>query len=504
MNRRWGTTGMLAMCLGFVAGTAMPCGPFLPNQLLLHASNAVLDAPPGDLRVELLDHALPKAKRLPCVPPTDEPEKVTAAAELADIRLLLPGATHEMAPSVAQNLQLARTAPPAERERLLHDLPDEWRLYVAGAAAFHVHDLATARQNWQALLNLPADQRKLRSTWAAFMLGKAALTDDHAAARRWFAKTRELAAQGFADSLGLALTSLGAEAQSHLLEGTPQERIVALGLYLEQARHADEGAITSVRFVARAAMTDPATARLAALQPETRRAVTAWLLAADLQDGDPKPDDYPLSRTWLDVLRQAGVTTAEGADRLAWLAYRAGRFDDAAKWLTQAPADNAMANWIRAKLALKAGKIAEGTALPRLALKSLPNAQWHSQSWDRQANSLDDELGAMTPRSKVDIELGVLALARRDYVEAFDLMARATASGAVPDVRFHYRTVAADRAMAASQLLPDSDPRAQTMLCWSRQWLLERQPVDKYVKEFRRRWSHAKWLAIADHCPQLP
>ncbi|PMZ42733.1 hypothetical protein C1X25_33690, partial [Pseudomonas sp. GW247-3R2A] len=51
-------------------------------------------------------------------------------------------------------------------------LPAELRFYLAGAVAFNAGDHALAAEYFQKVLALPADQRALRSTWAAYSLGR--------------------------------------------------------------------------------------------------------------------------------------------------------------------------------------------------------------------------------------------------------------------------------------------------------------------------------------------
>jgi hypothetical protein len=124
-------------------------------------------------------------------------------------------------------------------------LPGELAAYLEGAIAYRRGDLAAARDHWQRLLALPAAARHYRSTWAAFMLGRAALRQrppDPAAAARWFRQTRELAARGFADSLGLAVLSLGWEARAEVAR---QRFERAEALYAQQARMGDATAIDS-------------------------------------------------------------------------------------------------------------------------------------------------------------------------------------------------------------------------------------------------------------------
>ncbi len=48
----------------------------------------------------------------------------------------------------------------------------EFSDYHRGAAAFRHQDFRAARDAWEALLARPAEERRYRTVWAAFMLGK--------------------------------------------------------------------------------------------------------------------------------------------------------------------------------------------------------------------------------------------------------------------------------------------------------------------------------------------
>jgi hypothetical protein len=95
------------------------------------------------------------------------------------------------------------------------DLPDEFADYLAGAAA--ISDLdgdeTEARKHWERLLARPASERKFKSTWAAFMLGKTWEEKDDDKAVEYFQMVRDLAKRGFADSTCLAVAAIGLEAR---------------------------------------------------------------------------------------------------------------------------------------------------------------------------------------------------------------------------------------------------------------------------------------------------
>ncbi len=54
-------------------------------------------------------------------------------------------------------------------------LPGEFDDYLRGAIAYHEDRFKDAREIWEKLLSRPAAERRRRTTWAAFMIGKASL-----------------------------------------------------------------------------------------------------------------------------------------------------------------------------------------------------------------------------------------------------------------------------------------------------------------------------------------
>ena len=96
---------------------------------------------------------------------------------------------------------------------LPEEFASEFADYHRGAFEFNKGEahFAEARTAWEALLKRPKDERHYRSVWAAFMLGKLALAAKDPEGVKWFRQTRELAKDGFADSLGLAADSRSEE-----------------------------------------------------------------------------------------------------------------------------------------------------------------------------------------------------------------------------------------------------------------------------------------------------
>ncbi|MEO6742167.1 MAG: hypothetical protein ABIP20_18130, partial [Chthoniobacteraceae bacterium] len=129
--------------------------------------------------------------------------------------------------------QLVSTAKATTNDPLPEEFASEFAEYHRGAFAFRRggDHFAEAREAWETLLKRPKDERKYRTVWTTFMLGKLALAAKDPEAVKWFRQTRELAKDGFADSLGLAADSYGWEARAELRQGHYE---AAAKLYLTQ------------------------------------------------------------------------------------------------------------------------------------------------------------------------------------------------------------------------------------------------------------------------------
>jgi hypothetical protein len=280
--------------------------------------------------------------------------------------------------------------------------PRERELYEAGAVAFHKHDVDAARAAFTALLQLPPDERRQRSTWAAFMLGRLGET-----AR--FAEVRALASEGFVDELGLAAASLGEEARVYLPGQAPAGSTVvaddatAITLYARQARVDPAGAISLLQ-VARTVI-DEGGERLAKLAatPIGQRLLALYAATRAIE----RPNN---TNRLLDVL--AALDHVDWADQLAAALYRHGRVDEAARAVQQSP-DTPLGTWVRAKLALRAGNTDEALALLAKAAAAFPAVPY-------QPSAFDPGYGIIHGRVRVVGELGVLALSRRDYAFALE------------------------------------------------------------------------------------
>jgi hypothetical protein len=378
-----------AVLLG--AAALWACGPFFPQWLITDEAR-ILDAPTTWFKDALesvpIRVPLPTGERSWFIPTERMPFKAVVEAErgpyrhTADIDLWdvetatsnrnLTARYGEVRNALLQyseaveawrqeNAWAANPPPPPEAPELEvpPGLPGEIAEYLYGAISYHRGAFARARAVWEKLLERPAGERRHRSTWAAFMLGKANLRQDPAAAIRWFEKTRELAEAGFPDPLGLAAESFGWQARVELDRKRMDN---ALRLYFLQWKTGDPTALSSLRFTAAKALDNPKALEGVAGSDEARPIMTAYVISRWGQDEGGLLDPAP-ARKWLEATRKADPKNVFDADRLAWVSYRAGDFAAAEEWLKKAPGDKPMTHWIQAKLLMRAGKLAEAERL---------------------------------------------------------------------------------------------------------------------------------------------
>ena len=451
MSRRLHSGALLAAALlaaGIGAALAWACGPFFPNRLLMNGDSAVLWAPVADFRIEIERLRPPGTPVFHALLPPDEQDEAqqTAAVDGDDLRAALektslPAAQRARLLEEYRNVRNVLLVHAMQRQQLQDDgwerkgappelppvsvpadLPSEFAEYLRGAIAYYGGELDTARAAWQAVLALPAAERRYRSTWAAFMLGKSWLDGEPENAVEYFGQVRALAQDGFVDSLGLASSSLGWEARAELQRGQFER---AVELYLQQMATEDSTAIWSLRIVAARILKEgDDVLRRAAGDDNTRRVVTAYLLAR----GGPRQSvdealPASLMQRWLEVVEATGAKDPAGAEHLAWAAYQAGSFAAADRWLKLAPEPSGIGHWIRAKLLLRGGKVHQAAAELALATRGFPP----DEPWDNLNTDFADsnEVSRLWPGGRALGELGVLRLARRQYVEALDALLRA-------------------------------------------------------------------------------
>lgn len=299
---------------------------------------------------------------------------------------------------------------PAGVERAVPDgLPAQFAHYLAGALAYDEGDFDAARAAWKRLLELAPAQRRQRTVWAAYMIGRTYVggdvEGDAESSVHWMQQTGRLAREGFADRLDLARAARGWEAQSLLRSGDYE---ASIALYFELG---DDRSLADAAQVALHA--GPIVLQRLAHDRLARGVLTACVVA---RGGPWRPQiKEPVLDQWLDALEKASITDMDLADRVAWAAYEHGRVDTARRWLERARGDSHWALWLRSKFLMRDGELEAAAEILVKLLDAWPiNDEWQSH-WEAPVYPADHLVG----------ELSMLTLQRGRYVEAMDLLLRA-------------------------------------------------------------------------------
>jgi tetratricopeptide (TPR) repeat protein len=358
------------------------------------------------------------------------------------------------------------------------EFASEFADYHHGALSYRIRKWDEARKAWEQLLNRPAEERHYRTVWATFMLGKLSLKTGDPEAVKWFQRTRDLAKEGFADSLGMAADSYGWEGRSEWKQNHPEK---AAKLFLTQLALGDESAIVSLK--ALIPDREPIEGMLnygpepdqkqgwseeqkkaeeqktllalktAAEDPVLRRLVTAHILATEssaaLSEEGPWSGSARVNRCsrWLAVIKETHLDQVEEAEYLGWVAYTGGKYQDAARWLELAKNDTPAAYWLRAKLQQRAGRLEEAATSMVQAWQSIESIEtytgWTGGSGDRE-NELPRTDGSWSFAQFASGDLGALQLERAKFVPALDILRK---GGLWDDMAF-----VAERVLSADEL----------------------------------------------------
>ncbi|MFL6680800.1 MAG: hypothetical protein ACJ8IK_20845 [Burkholderiaceae bacterium] len=291
------------------------------------------------------------------------------------------------------------------------------------SAPEQLNQLRRAATRFEALLKLDAQTARPRAAWAAFSLGRVRrqLGEPDAAVAA-FRLTRQRVAQGASDPLQLATASLGEEARVELERGDVAR---AVTLYDEQAASGGADADVAVQSLQQVAARVFRSGRYkdAIADPASRRLLVTWLLAVGVPPDEPAPVAEGAASTatqapaaspaadrmgkLLDAIASVGTKHGplQDADRVAALAYQAGRYPAATRFaaLSHSP----LALWIQAKLALRAGDQERAASLYAQAVGAMAGS---SQA---RAAALDG--------GRLVAEDGTIRLTRGDFVQSLEL-----------------------------------------------------------------------------------
>jgi tetratricopeptide (TPR) repeat protein len=415
-TRNW-PRHLLCLSLSLPLGSALACGPDFPMRLLDNRGQSLAELPEGNFNFEInrLGHAIAGLKKVSeTVYGVDEHDHAEqrSQAELA-------GLTPEQQALVTQLRSLTEAR---QVEVQGANLADEIRFYLAGAVAFNTGNYGLATEYFEKVLALPADQRALRSTWAAYSLGRAqfALSAEAGAApnlltqsRKAFEQARQLSIDGFSDPLELGVASLGEEAR---VVRTAGDWNTAIGLYAAQNLHGSAVGYTSLKVLMAdlSAMPEDQLTELLKGKP-VQQLVTASLISRlSWSFGEQPPNELKLIK----LLQNSTRGSLDNADRLAAVNYQQGDYASAKAFVEHA-GSGGLAWWIRAKLALREGdKTAAASAYAKAAQAFPKNESWG----DRRTPDYDYE--TLQPKCRVEGESAILALQRGDYLQAFDQLYR--------------------------------------------------------------------------------
>ena len=305
-------------------------------------------------------------------------------------------------------------------------LPASVRLYTAGAVDFHRGDKNEAIARFQEILDLPANDRRDREVWAAYMLGRLyGRKGEVAKASKSFALTRDFVSGGAPDPLGLAVASYGEEARLHLdrarrLQKSKKmsakqhelyghEIASAVALYAEQAAHGSGIAIDSLRQVAYEVLGDDAAVEASICEATVQQLLVDRLLTdhagpPEAAYGSGGYDNSQLSQVARAAQKCSDQHLAD-ADQLAAIAYRSGDYHLAQRLVGHATSP--LAFWVQARLAMQQGNIAEAAKYYAEASKAFPAST--------DPNSADAGTKAFLAGQN-----SVLTLARGEYVDAME------------------------------------------------------------------------------------
>jgi hypothetical protein len=413
---------LIVLALLLAAPVACACSPNFPNSLIQDDSE-VLASPPADFLYEL--EQIPLATR----PTFKYIKRSTTEAEVQDLTAALHGAPDAQrtidaytklraqidAYLAAQNGNDASQpllAPKPLEVTIPSGLPEEFLRYIRGAIAYHNGKFTRAISLWKTVLDLPADQRRYRSTWATFMIARASMNEQPGEAIRFFEETRKLAQKGFFDSLGLAALSYGWEGRIAL---DRRQFNVASDRYLMQFACDDPLAAWSLRDVAaRIIAGGPSDMNEAARDDQTRQAVTAFLLCepsfrawTNSFSAAPKTNQIV---QWFAAIEAAKVRNLENCDRLAAIAYQMNLYTQADRWLLRGEL-TPLGHWVRAKLLLREGKLSSAAAHLAEAVRGFP----HDLTLRPGDYDYPEEI---VPALQIRGEMGAVHLAQKQYVAA--------------------------------------------------------------------------------------
>ncbi|EGI4458411.1 hypothetical protein IGF11_000711 [Escherichia coli] len=410
--------------LSLISANVNACGPFIPNHLLTDRNSAMLEMPNGSFVFEVQQ----LANRDPGLPIWHEntPDEATQTN------------TDDDAEPPVQNRSLEI------EQKLQQPLSNAQRLYYSGAKDFHQGKYDSPY--FQQLLALPKTEQGEWRLAALYSLARGGFdaTDDDLdliinkggfnqvlaeQAIQRYQQIIEEVRSGEADPELLSLASLGQIGHYYLRKG---DVAAAVKIYARQAAQGSPTGKTSLRMISlyitreknlpllESVIDDPLLQQLVIAELFIRQ---DWGYDSEACTKDLVDYTCPTHRDRLiKLLSQHRVKGFSYSDRLAALAYRAGNYSLAQMLLQDAP-ESGLSEWLKAKLALRAGDIPLATRHYARAAPQFPADEvWGSMDPESPYYHADK---VTVPSCRIASEQAILALKRDDYLQATALFYQA-------------------------------------------------------------------------------
>jgi hypothetical protein len=192
-------------------GILIACGPYYAPRLL-HYKSTVIQSPATGVDLMFPDN---NKERNAHIHLENLPKRLRATydADITDLKKAAPNLAKKARndySAIRSDMIIAAWDQPAgdlaiERPRswldkaTLDAIPKEFSIYLRGAVAYRSGLGDQARERWKTLLALPADERKYKTIWAAWMLARTSTADGEA--MQWYTKVKQYKKDGFPDSI---------------------------------------------------------------------------------------------------------------------------------------------------------------------------------------------------------------------------------------------------------------------------------------------------------------
>jgi hypothetical protein len=303
-------------------------------------------------------------------------------------------------------------------ERPLADLlPPDVADFVEASRLVILGRLGDARKIWQSILDRPAEEKKFRGAWAAWMLAKT--SDNWEEAKVMYERVREEVAAGAKDCISLAPDAAG------WLGPREEDPVKGLALLAQAYAEGRTEALIDLRGLSRRLLEKATPEELAALarDPLARQILTIEVFTAldggwnDVPVDPSQPFPYA---NWLSAIEGYGGGQIERAEQVAWALYARGYYDASRAWLARAEPGRPRVLWLKAKFALMDGRTDQADrALERAVTIAKRAPGWMAANPIlEETHWLDTEDRLSAANGRLLADAAVVDLSRGEYSSA--------------------------------------------------------------------------------------